>query len=259
MNGLVAEGLAVRIGGQDILRGVDIALRGGSVTAVVGPNGAGKSTLLACLAGLRRPDSGEVRLHGVSLAGMAARRRAQAIGFLPQTPEVAWAVDVETLVGLGRIPHLGLKGLADPDRAAVAKAMAAADVSRFARRAVASLSGGERARVLIARALAGEPQWLLADEPLAGLDPGHQLDAMALLRRLASEQGCGAIVTLHDLSLALRSADRVLVMARGGVLADAPPSEALHPDVIEQAYGVRVSLIQGEGGPLIEVIGRAGG
>ena len=134
--------------------------------------------------------------------------------------------------------------------------MAAASVTEFEHRIVDTLSGGERARVLIARALAGEPGWLLADEPLTGLDPAHQLDAAVLFRRLADE-GVGVIVTLHDLSMALRLSDRIIVLADGEVLADDPPATALSPDVLRRAYGVEATLTRGVGGPLIDVIRRA--
>jgi iron complex transport system ATP-binding protein len=166
-------------------------------------------------------------------------------------------VDVETLVGLGRTPFLGVKGLTAQDAAAVDRALDAADAAVFRGRAANSLSGGERARVLIARALAGEPEWLLADEPLAGLDPGHQLDALALFRRLAHEEGRGVVLTLHDLSLAWRFADRVVVLADGHQLADGSPEESLQPEVIAAAYGVEMARVEGRAGPLLELVGRA--
>jgi iron complex transport system ATP-binding protein len=254
---LAAEGLRVRLGEVDVLRGVTLALAAGQVTAVVGPNGAGKSTLLACLAGLRRPQSGAVRLGEAALAGLAPRERARRIGFLEQSPEIAWDLDVRTLVGLGRTPWLGARGLAKADQEIVGQAMARAHVEGLAERLVGSLSGGERGRVLIARVLAGEPDWLLADEPMAGLDPAHQIDAAALFRRLADE-GHGVVVTLHDLTLAARMADRVVVLAGGRILADGSPLTALDPRVLAEAYGVEARLSEGLGGLLVEVAGRLG-
>jgi iron complex transport system ATP-binding protein len=247
--------LGVVLGGKAVVSDVSLTFRAGEVTAVVGPNGAGKSTLLSCLAGLRAPTSGQVALGEADLHAMKARERARRLAFLPQTPEIAWAVEALTLIELGRTPFVGARGLAAEDVAAVDRALVAAGVQAFERRLVDTLSGGERARVLIARALAGEPRWLLADEPLTGLDPGHQLDAAALLRRLAGT-GMGVIVTLHDLSMALRVADRVVVLAEGRVLSDEPPSTALTPEVLKQAYGVEATLTQGPGGPLIDVIRR---
>jgi iron complex transport system ATP-binding protein len=256
MSVLSCADLHVDIGGKAILSAVSLSIEAGKVTAVVGPNGAGKSTLLSCLAGLREPSSGGASLDGIALTGMKPRDRARRLAFLPQTPEIAWAIEARTLVELGRTPFIGARGQAGEDRAAVDRAMAAASVTEFEHRIVDTLSGGERARVLIARALAGEPGWLLADEPLTGLDPAHQLDAAVLFRRLADE-GVGVIVTLHDLSMALRLSDRIIVLADGEVLADDPPATALSPDVLRRAYGVEATLTRGVGGPLIDVIRRA--
>jgi len=255
--GLIARDLAVTLGRRPILRGVSLAFRPGEVTAIVGPNGAGKSTLLSALVGLRRPDRGAVRLDGDDLAALAPRERARRIGFLPQSPEVAWAVDVETLVGLGRIPHVGAAGLTAADHTAVARALDATAMTAFARRDVTTLSGGERARALIARVLAGEPRWLVADEPLAGLDPGHQLDAAELFRAFAAaDPAHGVVLTLHDLAMAARCADRVVVLKDGQVIADGAPAEALTPEVLAQAYGVRARFHPGPDGPAFELMGR---
>lgn len=256
MSLLSCADLGVAIGSRAILSGVSLSLQPGKVTAIIGPNGAGKSTLLTCLAGLRAPSSGVVQLDGVGFNAMKPRDRARRLAFLPQTPEIAWSVECRTLVELGRTPFIGARGQAAEDRTAVDRAMAAANVTAFAHRVVDTLSGGERARVLLARALAGEPEWLLADEPLTGLDPAHQLDAASLFRRLAGD-GVGVIVTLHDLSMALRMSDRIIVLAEGGVLADEPPATALTPDVLRRAYGVEATLTQGPGGALIDVIRRA--
>jgi iron complex transport system ATP-binding protein len=256
---LVADTLGVAFGGRTVLDGISARFRPGEVTAIVGPNGAGKSTLLACLAGLRRPNSGRALLADRPLLAMPHRERARRIGFLPQTPEIAWAVDVETLVGLGRTPHSGARGLTQADHAAVGAALARTRMTAMARRDVTTLSGGERARALLARVLAGEPSWLLADEPLAGLDPGHQLDAVDLLRAFAAETGQGVVMTLHDLGVALRLADRVVVLQGGRLIADAAPLEALTPAVLAQAYGVEAAIVPGSAGPLIELIGRRNG
>lgn len=258
MSTLSAHDIQVRLGGKLVVAGVEATFQSGAVTAILGPNGAGKSTLLACLAGLRKPAAGHVRLDAADVLSMHARARARRIGFIPQTPEVAWAVEARILVGLGRTPFIGSSGLSLEDGAAIDRAMDAAGVTELADRDVTTLSGGERGRVLIARALAGDPEWLLADEPLTGLDPGHQLDAGDLFRAMAHEQGRGVIVTLHDLSLAARIADRIIVMAAGKVLADGPPAKALSPEVMARAYGVRARVIEGAGGPLIEIVGRGG-
>ncbi|WP_165187006.1 ABC transporter ATP-binding protein [Caulobacter soli] len=259
MSDLVAENLTVALGGQTVLAGVGARFRSGEVTAIVGPNGAGKSTLLTCLAGLRKPDVGQVTLGDGPILALPHRQRARRIGFLPQTPEIAWAVNVETLVGLGRTPHSGARGLSDADHAAVQAALVRTGLTGLAHRDVTTLSGGERARALLARVLAGEPNWLLADEPLAELDPGHQLDTVDLLRAFAAERRQGVVMTLHDLGVALRLADRVLVLREGALIADATPLEALTPEVLERAYGVKAAIVAGASGPLIELIGRSGG
>jgi iron complex transport system ATP-binding protein len=255
---LAARDLHVRIGQRDILDGVSIDFAPAQVTAIIGPNGAGKSTLLNCLAGLRRPDRGSVVLQGADLARMPHRERARRMAFLPQTPEINWAVDVRTFVGLGRTPHMGAFGLGFEDQAAVEEALAVTGIEALAERVITTLSGGERARALIARALAGWADWLLADEPLTGLDLGHALDAVDLFRRLADQDGKGVVLTLHDLPLAARVADRVIVLGEGRILADGPPLQALSPEVLAKAYGVKVRLIEGESGPVIDVVGRVG-
>ncbi len=252
---LIAEGITVRLGGRAVLDGVSLAFRAGQVTAVVGPNGAGKSTLLNCLAGLRTPDAGAVRLDERPLSAFADRERARRIGYLPQTPEIAWPLDVHTFVRLGRTAHRGLFGESPADAEAVDRALARTQMTDFADRDVTSLSGGERARALIARALAGEPAWLLADEPLTGLDMGHQLAAAALLREVALG-GVGVVATVHDLAFAARAADRVVVLADGRVLADGPPTEALNPLVLASAYDVDARWVDGADGPLLDIRGR---
>ena len=255
MSTLSAKGIHVRLGDKQVLAGVSAAFAPGAVTAIVGPNGAGKSTLLAVLAGLREPDQGKVDLDGADLQALAPRLRAQRLAFLPQIPEVAWGIEARTLVALGRTPFTGARGLGADDEAAVDRAIATTNTGALAHRNVLTLSGGERARVLLARAIAGEPQWLLADEPLTGLDPGHQLDAADLMRALAAE-GKGVIVTLHDLHMALRLADHMIVLTAGRIVAAGPARAALTPEILRSAYGIEGRVWDGEHGPVIEVLGR---
>lgn len=217
------------------LHGVSLRLQPGEVTAICGPNGAGKSTLLSCLAGLTAPQSGAVLLDAAPLATLPPEHRARAIGYLPQVAEVAWNVSVETLAGLGRLPWR--TGAAE-DAAAVTAALAALDLLPLAGRPVAQLSGGERARALLARVLAGTPRWLLADEPLASLDLAHQLALLAHLRACA-DAGMGVVLVLHDLALAMNHADRVVVLDHGNVVADGPPHLALAEAVLHQVWGVQ--------------------
>lgn len=225
------------------LRHVSLGLRAGEVTAICGPNGAGKSSLLTCLAGLLAPDSGAVALDGQELCTLAPQERAQAIGYLPQQGEVAWNLSVETLTGLGRLPW---NSGAEADRAAVDAALTSLDLQGLRQRSVAQLSGGELARVLLARVLAGEPRWILADEPLANLDLAHQLTLLRQFRRLAG-QGAGVCLVLHDLAQAMNHADRVIVLDRGNLAADGPPESALSEAMIEQVWKVPVRWL-GEAG-----------
>ena len=251
MIGLSASDISVRLGGRLVLDGVAAAFQPGRVTALLGPNGAGKSTLLACLAGLRTPDQGQATLDGEPLITLDRRERARRIGLLPQSGDVHWDIDVETLVGLGRFPHRQRWGSSVADDAAVAHAMAATDITDLRARGVLTLSGGERSRVLLARVLAGEPRWLLADEPLASLDPSHQLDVLDLLRRAASD-GAGVIVVLHDLGHALRLADDVLLLREGRVIAFGPRDTVLTEAGITETYGVAAEIGQTrEGGRFV--------
>lgn len=214
------------------LNDVSIALEPGKITAICGPNGAGKSTLLTALAGLVDATSGEVLLDGEALGAIHPRKRAQAIGYLPQSGEVAWDVSVANLVRLGRLPH------GDAGKFAVASALAATAMSDFAHRPVSTLSGGEKARALLARVLAGEPRWVLADEPLAALDLAHQLALLKVLRAEA-DRGTGVVLVLHDLALAMNHADRVLVLDNGTLKANSTPEEALSLQIIEDVWGIK--------------------
>ena len=217
------------------LTAVTAALRPGEVTAICGPNGAGKSTLLACLAGLLQPGSGMVNLDAAPLASLPPLARARAIGYLPQSPEVAWDVSVETLVSLGRIPWRGVPH--SHDEPAINAAIAAMDLEPLRRRPVSRLSGGERARALMARVLATAPRWLLADEPLANLDLAHAAQLIARLRQQAGE-GTGVVLVLHDLAQAMNHADRVLVLAEGMLVEDGSPEQALSESVIARVWAV---------------------
>jgi len=213
------------------LNEVSVTLASGQVTAIVGPNGAGKSTLLSALAGLI---PGNVTLNDRPLSAMPARERAQAIGFLPQGSDVAWNLSVETLVRLGRLPHRTSRPV---DDAAVAQALADMAIAPLAGRAVGTLSGGERARALLARVLAGAPRWILADEPLASLDLAHACALLAHFRRLA-DAGTGVALVLHDLAQAMNHADQVIVLDHGRIVTAGVPDEALDQTTIARVWGV---------------------
>lgn len=253
---LRADALSLTLRGRAVLRAVTGAVPSGLVTVILGANGAGKSTLMACLAGLRVPDAGTVSIDGAPVDTLSPQARARRIGLLPQQADIHWNVNVRTLVALGRLPHRGRFGPGAGDEAAIDAAMVAADCAHLATRKAQRLSGGEQARVLLARVLAGEPDWILADEPFASLDPAHQIDAAASLRAAAA-RGAGVAVVLHDLSQAARIADRVIVMKEGAVLAAGPAGDVMIAPVLEAAYGVRIHVGQDdEGGPIIAAVAR---
>lgn len=233
------------------LDGISASLAPGQVTAICGPNGAGKSSLLACLGGLLAPDAGTVMLDGEPLAAMSAADRARRIGFLPQTPELAWDVSVEVLVSLGRLPW---KGAGGPDgQAAIDAALAEMDLAPFRDRPVSRLSGGERARAMMARVLATQPRWILADEPLANLDLAHAATLIRCLRAQAA-RGTGIVLVLHDLATAMNHADRVIVLDQRRIVADGDAVRALSGDVIARVWGVRANWL-GEPGSLALSLG----
>lgn len=247
---LLAHELTIRRGDRVVVREANFALRPGELTAICGPNGAGKSSLMAALAALL-PHEGEVRLHDRLLSDIPARERARAIGFLPQRAEAAWDISVRTMVNLGRLPWRSIPGRParasrDADAATVDAALVAMELEELADRPVSHLSGGERARAFMARVLAGEPEWILADEPLASLDLAHQQRLAACLADQA-RQGRGVVVVMHDLAAAMNHADRVLVLDRGRVVADGPPESALTETMIELVWQVRARWLGDRG------------
>ena len=228
---LVASDICVERGGVQVLHEVNARLKPGQITAICGPNGAGKSSLLLSFAALLDIERGQITLGERDLSEIPLAERARNTGYLPQSAEVAWDVAVENLVRLGRMPHR------DRGDDAVERAIAAMDLEELRHRAASTLSGGEKARALLARVLAGEPQWILADEPLSALDLSHQL---ALLRQLraSADHGCGIVLVLHDLAMAMNHADRVLVLKEGRLIADGPPMDSLSENIIADVWGV---------------------
>lgn len=235
---LEARDVAVDLGGRRVLEGFSLDAGGGELIGLIGPNGAGKSTALRAMARLIPRRAGAVTIDGRPLERLAARDLARRLAYLPQGHAVNWPMAVERVVGLGRLPWRGpFGGPSEADRAAVARAMLRADVAAFAARPATELSGGERARVALARALAVEAPILLADEPTASLDPYHQLQVMDLLRE-AARAGDLVIVVLHDLTLASRFCDRLVLLAAGRPLAEGAPGEVLTEARLAAAYGV---------------------
>ena len=238
---IALDGVGVSLGRRPVVRDIDAVLTPGALVGIIGPNGAGKSTLLRAMLGLVEA-TGSVRVDDVPLARMARGAVARKLAYLPQGQTLHWPLTVERLVALGRLPHLApMSRLTDADAAAVERALERAGVTDLRERIVTDLSGGERARVLLARALAVEAPGLLADEPLAALDPGHQIDVMDLLR--AEARGGALVVTvLHDLTMAARYCDRLLLMDGGTIVADGPPLDVLTPERLREVYGITATI-----------------
>jgi len=259
MTMLHARGLVARLGGRQVLQTVDFGLAGGEMVGLLGPNGAGKTTLLRCLAGLLPPAAGEVTLDGRPLDRWDRAERARQIAYLPQGGECHWPISVHDLVTLGRLPYrTGWTRPTEADMAAVERAIAFVDVAPLAGRPADRLSGGEKARVLLARALAGEPPLILADEPISGLDPAHRLEVMGLLRRLA-DSGTAVIVVLHDLTLAARYCHRLVLMKDGRVATDGPPDRVLTAQALGEVFGIRAHFDRLPDGPLVVPVARLDG
>jgi iron complex transport system ATP-binding protein len=230
---LSLSGLSVSLRGRQVFRDVGFNIGPGEFVGLIGPNGAGKTTLMRAALGLI-PAEGQS-----SVATMTPQARARAAAWMPQTREIAWPVTVETLVTLGRIPHMASGQRPTPeDRAQVDRALAAMGLEGLRHRTATRLSGGEQGRALIARALAQDTPLIVADEPIAGLDPAHQIATMETFARLARE-GRSALVSLHDLGLAVRHCTRLILLGEGRLLADGPPGEVLTPERLARVFHVR--------------------
>ncbi len=227
--------------GREVLRGLNIAVASGEFVGVLGPNGSGKSTLLRAMTGVLPVTSGEVRLFGEPLRDLGRRTIARRVGVVPQAGSTPFEFTVREVVGMGRTPHIGrLHGETDQDRVAIEAALERTDTRDLADRLISELSGGEAQRVIVARALAQEPELLLLDEPTAFLDLNHQIEVFELLRRLNRDEGLTVLCISHDVNLASLYCDR-LVLLRDGLVADeGRPCDVITPERIKHVYGASV-------------------
>ena len=242
MSLLRLSGVEARRGTAVVLAGASLDVGEGEVMGLVGANGSGKTTLIRVALGLMRPTAGRIELGGTPLEQMSEPERARIVGYLPQERRIGWNLAAWRIAALGAHPHRG-----DAGRAAALEALDRVGLAQIARRGVLELSGGERGRVLLARLLATGAPLMVADEPAAGLDPDAQLRAMELLREEAA-RGAGVLVSLHDLSLAARSCDRLAVLHGGRIVAVGPPAEVLSRKILLGVFGLDGELLETEAG-----------
>jgi iron complex transport system ATP-binding protein len=243
MAGIAVHQLAFGYNGHRVLDGVELHAPPGRVTVLIGPNGAGKTTLLKLIAGLLRPQVGEVQLDGRDVQRISARHRAQSLAVVPQLENQVWPLTVGQLVALGRAPHRGwMLPLNAADRAIIDAALARTDLTALRDRPITALSGGERQLALIARALAQQPDALLLDEPTSHLDMRHQATLMELARTLAHRDGLTVVMTLHDVNQAALYADHMVLLAEGTIQSAGTPEAVLRPALLSRVYDVPVTV-----------------
>ncbi|WP_209424477.1 ABC transporter ATP-binding protein [Pararhodobacter sp. SW119] len=246
---LTLSNLYAARGPCDVLHDISLSVAAGEFVGLLGPNGAGKTTLMRAALGL-------MQSRGQSnLAALDRRARARAVAWLPQAREIAWPMDVETVITLGRAPHLAPGQCPGAeDRVAIDAAITRMGLDGFRTRIATQLSGGEQARVLIARALAQDTPLLMADEPTAGLDPGSQIGLMELFAQTARE-GRAVVASLHDLGLAVRHCTRVVVLDRGRIAADGAPDAVMSPDLLARVFHITAHFASGPEGPVFQPLG----
>ncbi|MYA20377.1 MAG: ABC transporter ATP-binding protein [Chloroflexi bacterium] len=240
---LEARDVAVEIDGNSVLDGVSLDVRAGEIVGLVGPNGAGKSTLLRAVTGLAALRGGEIRVGGDGLEALARRELARRVAVVQQLPEAPATLRVRQLALLGRHPHLGLLSRESArDHAIAEDALREAGCLELAGRELGTLSGGERRRAFIARALAQQAPLLLLDEPTANLDAGAQHEVLELVADLA-RRGSGVVLVVHDLTLAIAYCDRLVLLDRGVVVASGPPEDVITPEIVGRLYGDAVTVV----------------
>jgi len=248
MTELVANKVCLQAGAATIVEDVSLSLKPGELVAILGPNGAGKTSLLRTLLGITRTTSGSTQLNGEDCFGMSPSERAKIVSYLPQRRPLAWPYRVHDVIALGRFAHGAALGRLSPaDSAAVEDAIDACNLGGLQHRGTDNLSGGELARVHFARAIAGKAPLLIADEPVAELDPKHQILVADLIRQFVNDGG-GALVVLHEVALAARIADRLIWMKNGRIIAEGSPQETLNSKIMQEVYGVRAHVGNDEHG-----------
>jgi len=235
---------SVTLHGAQLLQAVSFEVTPGKLVGLLGPNGAGKTTAVRALLGLQPLTSGQAFLDSQPSHGLTPKQRALRVSYLPQARKLAWPIAVREAISLGRFAYGGPMGRLGPaDAAAVDDALARCSLNGFEDRSVTSLSGGELARVHLARALASQAPALIADEPTAALDPGHSFDVLATLQAQARD-GQAVLVVVHDLALAARFCDEIILLHQGNLVIQAPPREALNPAILADVYGVKATWDQ---------------
>jgi iron complex transport system ATP-binding protein len=256
MTQLRAEQATVERNGVAIVDEVSVELAAGEVLGLIGPNGAGKSTLMRAMLGLVPLDAGSCQLQGRTLAHWSMRERARQMAYLPQNTQSHWPLLVARVIALGRLPHLSYwQRPGSEDREAIARAVQLTEVEDLLDRVVTTLSGGERMRVNLARMLASGAPLLLADEPIASLDPYHQFHVMEIFAEHARSGG-SVLVVLHDLNYAARFCDRLLLLDHGKSVVEGAPVEVLQPDILRRVYGIDTRWVESDELSLIVPVGR---
>lgn len=241
---ITIENLTAGYGNEPVLRGIDLHVAENEWVGILGPNGAGKSTLMKVIAGLHQPDAGAVTVEGATPGDHGRRRMAQLVAYLPQDPFFPQAMTAGEYVLLGRSPHLSYFAVEGPQDVAVAsEVLELLDAAHLANRQLGDISGGERQRVVLARALAQEPEVLLLDEPTTALDIGHQVAALDMIGSIRQERSVTIVAAMHDLSLAGQFTDRLVLLAEGRIVATGTAREVLTPELIRIHYNTEVAVV----------------
>ncbi len=244
---LGCKGVSFSYNGKKVLEGVDVAIKSGEVVSICGPNGSGKTTLLRVLNGVLEPKKGKVQLDGKDLTALKPRDVAKVMAMVPQESHFEFDFTVEEVVSMGRTPHQGLLSFTNPeDRRSVERAMEITEVLKMRSKSINRLSGGEKQRAVVARALAQEPQLMLLDEPVSNLDIKHQFKTMKMLHKLNKKNGLALVMVLHDLQMAADNSDRLILMRGGRVVANGSPSAVLTRKNIKKVFGVDAVVTGGK-------------